>query len=364
MGKASFECWEEMEGLGNVRTLDNMHDYALELALLGREKEGIAKWRDIAKRTPDSSASENTKTVYTYRSLAGISEFQGDAVTAEFFYAQLIVLCEALYNSEHIHVYDYRLSHAEQIMRQGKLEKAKHLSEAILESCTNTSEWRITASCLQTIAECYRLEGCYDLELPYRQRTLDLHDKKLGHHHKETVNAKEALADCYLQSSRHTEARTLYKGIMSWRRQNLGQIHADTLRAMECLGILYARQGQDAEAETMYLEIIDQKRDTDARLLDNLCKSLWNQSKWEALEGWSRHNYEADSDFRSNAHLYLITALEQRGKMENALEIRADQMTMEARDDILPKGRLLPTNSPARDDRRFGRMIHPRTWSA
>ena len=285
MGKASFECWEEMEGLSSVRTLDNMHDYALELALLGHERAGIAKWQDIVKRTPSSDASENTKTVYTYRSLAGIAEFQGEAAMAEFFYAQLIVLCEALYNSEHIHVYDYRLSHAEQIMRQGKLEEARNLSEAILESCTNTSEWRITASCLQTIAECYRLEGCYDLELPYRQRTLNLHEGKLGQHHKETVNAVEAMADCYLQSSQHTEARTLLAGILSWRRQNLGQSHADTVRAMECLGILRARQGQDAEAETIYLEMIHQKDATDARLLDKLCKSLWNRSKWKDLEG-------------------------------------------------------------------------------
>ena len=44
MGKASYECWEALEGRYNVRTLDNMHDYALELAMLGNEADGIAMW--------------------------------------------------------------------------------------------------------------------------------------------------------------------------------------------------------------------------------------------------------------------------------------------------------------------------------
>lgn len=151
MGKASFKCWEELEGPSSVRTLDNMHDYALELAMLGHEEDGIAMWQEIMERCPVSDASENTKTVYTYRSMAGVAEFQGDAAMAEIFYAKLITLCEAIYHSEHIHVFDYRLSHAEQILRQGRLEEATRLSEAIMVSCENTSEWRITANCLQTI---------------------------------------------------------------------------------------------------------------------------------------------------------------------------------------------------------------------
>lgn len=52
MGKASFECWEALEGPSSVRTLDNMHDYALELAMLGHEEDGIAMWQEIMQRCP------------------------------------------------------------------------------------------------------------------------------------------------------------------------------------------------------------------------------------------------------------------------------------------------------------------------
>ena len=349
-----------------MRTLDNMHDYALELAMLGHEEEGIAKWQEIVERCPASDASEITKTIYTYRSMAGIAEFQGDAAMAEIFYAKLITLCEAMYHSEHVHVFDYRLSHAEQIMRQGRLEEAIRLSEAILTNCKNTSEWRIVVSCLQTIAECARLSASYDTEQTYRLRTLELHEKNLGRDHKETIDAEEALADCYLNNSRHSEAKDLYQRVISWRNIGLGRTHIDTLRGIECLGICYALQGQDSEAEAAYLDAIGRQSDVDVRLLDNLCKSLWNQNKWETLEAWSRRTCEIDDNrYRPSAHWSLVTALEQQGKTEEALEMRASFLAVEVpNDDLPPKGRRLPTSPPVRDDKRFGRMVHPRTWSA
>ena len=364
MGKASFECWEELEGPSSVRTLDNMHDYALELAMFGHEEDGIAKWQEILERCPASDASETTKIVFNYRSMAGIAEFQCDAAMAEFFYAQLIIICEVNYYSEHIHVFDYRLSHAEQIMRQGRLEEATRLSEAILASCNNTSEWRTSASCLQTIAECCRLRAWYSEEQSYRLRVLELHEKKLGRDHKETIDAEDALADCYLNSSRHSEAKDLYQRILSWRNIELGETHTDTVRAIECLGICYAQQGQDIEAEAAYLDAIGRQGDTDTRLLDNLYTSLRNQGKWKTLESWSRQTCELENDYRSSSYWTLIIALEQQDKMEEALKMRAGSLAVEAPNDDVAEGRYMPTIPPARDNRRFGRVIHPRTWSA
>ena len=235
MGKASFECWKEMKGQSSIRTLDNMHDYALELALLGHEEDGIAMWQEIVERCPASDSSENTKTVFTTRSMAGVAEFKGDAAIAEIFYAKLISLSEAMYFPEHIHVFDYRLSHAEQIMRQGRLEEASGLSEAILASCNNTSEWRISVSCLQTIAECWRLRACYSKEQTYRLSILNSHEKYLGRHHKETIDAEDALADCYLKSCRYSEAESLYNRVLALRDIGLGRAYSDTVRAIECL---------------------------------------------------------------------------------------------------------------------------------
>ena len=365
MGKTSFECWQEMEGPNSVRTLDNMHDYALELAMLGHEKDGIATWQEILTRCSATDASENTKAVYIYRSMAGIADFQGDAAMAEVFYAKLIILCEAMYHSEHIHVFDYRLSHAEQIMLQGKLEEATRLSEAIQATCYNISEWRISASCLETIAACYGLRACYSKEKTYRQKILDLHEKHLGLNHKETIDAEDALANCYLNSCRHSEAKVLLKRVFSWRNVGLGLTHIDTVRSLECLGICHAHQAEDAEAETAYLDAIDRQNSADARLLDNLQACLWNQGKWESLELWSRRSCELDShEYLLRAKLNLVSALERHGKIEEALETRTGILALGETNEDIGQGRRLPTNPPVRHDRRFGRMIHPRTWSA
>ena len=361
MGKASFECWAKLEGPSSSRTLDNLQDYALELAMLGHEDEGIAMWQEILVRCPVSDASENTKTVYTYRSMAAIAEFQSDAAMAEDFYAKLITLCESIYYSEHVHVFDYRLSHAEQIMRQGRLDEATRLSEAILASC---DIWQIRTSCLQTIAECCRLRAYYSKEQTYRLKASELHEKIMGSDHKETIDAEEALADCYLNNSRHSEAMNLYERVLSWRTTGLGQRHIDTVRAIECLAICHAYQGQDAKAETAYLDAIGRRNDPDARLLNNLSMSLWKQGKWETLESWSRQACDLDTIYQSDAYWYLKAALEGQGKMEEALETRARFLALEPNDGDPPEGRRSPIIPSVRDIRRFGRMIHPRTWSA
>ena len=364
MGKASFECWKALEGPNSVRTLDNQHDYALELAIFGHEEDAISIWQDILERCPASDAAENTKTVYTYRSLAGIAEFQCDSAMAEIFYAKLINLCEVLYHSEHVHVIDYRLSHAEQVMRQGRYDEAIRLSEAILRACDHTSEWSIKAICLQTMAECHKMKQCYGEELIYRLRSLELHEQSLGQDHKETVDAENALADCYLSSSSYQQAQSLYIKVVSWRIASLGHTNSDTLRATEYLAICHSYQGQDADAEAIFLDIISRQDKPDFRLLNNLCVTLHNQKKWEALESWAQSACESNSKYGTNMIWSLTTALEQLGKVEEALEIRAEFLTLNSPSDGLVLTRPLLVCPPARDDRRFGRMIHPRTWSA
>ncbi|KAL8911084.1 MAG: hypothetical protein Q9171_003674 [Xanthocarpia ochracea] len=364
MGEASFECWRDSEGPNSVRTLDNMHDYALELALLGHEEAGITMWQEIMERCPASDASENTKTVFTYRSMAGIAEFQDDAAMAEVFYADLAKISETLYYSEHVHVLDYRLSHAEQIMRQGRLDEATQLSESILANNSGHSEWRICAGCLQIIAECCRLRVSYSKEQEYRLRILELHEKKLGRDHRETIDVTHDLADCYLNNQRYPEARDQYLKVLSWRNQRLDRTHTDTLRAIECLGVSQVYEGRDEEAEAAYLDAINRQTSPNARLLHNLCVVLQNQSKWEMLETWSRQLCELDDENRQRALWSLMNALEQQGRTAEALEVRMSFLALGTPDAEPPKAWRLPQIPPVRVDRRFGRMIHPRTWSA
>ena len=366
MGKASFECWQAMEGHRSVRTLDNMHDYALELAMFKHEEEAIAKWQDILDLCPSSDASDNTKTVYTYRSLASIAEFQGDAQLAEMLYSKLIDLCSTLYNPEHCHVFDYRLSHAEQILRQDRLEETMELTKVILETCKNKSEWRIKLSCHETMAECCKKNADLEGEEYHRLECVGLHSKYLGSNHKETISFADAAMRCLLSKADHQKAEPMAQQVLAWREANLGRDHPDTLNALEYLGICCTQQGQHTEAELHFTEALDRQEKTDPRVLDNVCSALWNQHKWEALEQRCRQALGIESEYRLGAHWMLITALEKQGKMAEALILRAESLQIEDRSHdttSLKRRPGAPVEEPVLN-RRFGRIIHPRTWSA
>ncbi|KAF4627747.1 hypothetical protein G7Y89_g10407 [Cudoniella acicularis] len=322
MGKASFECWKAMEGLSSMRTLDNMEDYAVELAMFGRKEEAIAYWQKIIDLCPGSDASENTKNIYTYRSMASIAEFQGDASMAEIFYTKLITLGEAIYNPEHVHVLEYRICHAEQVMRQGRLKEAIQLGQAILATCKNSSGWQIIASCFQLIAECNRVQCNFNEAEVYHLKLLELLTNMLGRGHQETVDALEACATCFMSNSQPQKAEPLYKEIVNWREAYLDPVHADTIRVLEWYGICLAHQARDTEAEAKFLEIISRQAEVSPHVLENLCASLWNQGKWGALESRCRQALEIEGYDHASAQSGLIVALEQQGKMEEALELR------------------------------------------
>lgn len=156
----------------------------------------------------------------------------------------------------------------------------------------------------------------------------------------------------------------MYQGVVSWRNNELGRTHADILRAIECLGISLARQDQDAEAELTFLDAIERQSDPATRILDNLYFSFSKQGKWEILESWSRRFLESHNVPWPGAHQSLITVLERQGKIVEAVSVQAGPLELEASNEGPLESLPSLKCPPARDDRRFGRMIHPRMWSA
>ncbi|KAL8711891.1 MAG: hypothetical protein Q9220_003835 [cf. Caloplaca sp. 1 TL-2023] len=178
-------------------------------------------------------------------------------------------------------------------------------------------------------------------------------------------------------------ALDLYQSVLTWRKVQLGDSHVDTVRSIECLAICHARLNQHAEAETGYFDALSHEANsTDPRLLENLCLSLQAQTNWVALEAWSRqlcNLLSSDDDLDGHrarsavSSERLFVALEQQGKSDEAAEVRRTSSSRVGSSSKDPSGGLegggreggqLPTLPRVRVDRRFGRMIHPRTWSA
>ena len=364
MAKACWTAYKTLWGPHDVRVLDHMHDHALKLAMFGDEEAGIKMWNEILTLCDGSSASENTKLVFTYRSLAGIAEFQENSDMAEIFYRKLVTHCAEVLGPDHVHIFDYRLSLAEQVMRQERLDEAREMCQSILASSENKSEWRIIVSCFEMIAEVHNRKKLYAEEEDYRVRCLNMFKDMLGARNSETIDAMDGLAKAFALTQKHNRAQALYSNIFEWREEHLGADHLDTLEALERIGIAMIHQADDQSAETRFSEVLYRAKSPSLRTFKNLCAALWNQGKWKELEIQSRHAAaldEADSIFNE----YLITALEQQGLVEEALTFKVSALDFEPTKSSLDIRRQ-PEEPPIREtkDRRFGRIIHPRVYSS
>ena len=367
MGKASYECWKGIEGIGDVRTLDNQHDYALELAMFGHREEAITNWQEILDLCPKSNASEDTKSIYMYRSMASMAEFRGDASTAEILYAKLVKLGSSIYGEQHVHVFDYKLSHAEQLLRLDRLREAFESCQSTLRTCVNKSEWRIPATCYEIMAECCKLEGNGAEEEIWRLNCADTHSKHLEGSEKEGIDALEAATRCLLNNSKPKQAEEMLQKVITWRETEFGPTHASVLEATEFLGICKAQQGLDSEAEAAFDRAVSPSSPPSSSLLYNLCTALWNQQKWPELQRRSREalSKDPDSELTSEFQQMLSVALDKLGRSEDSLLSKITHLSVASKP-IEEKARLLPKVPSGQTEipPRFGRIIHPRTWSA
>ena len=364
MAEACWTSYKALWGPTDVRVLDHMHDHALKLAMFGQEEAGIKMWQEVLALCDASNASKDTKLVFTIRSMAGIAEFREDSRMAEILYKQLITHCENLLGPDHVHIFDYRLSHAEQVMRQGRLDDARELSQSILASSENKHEWRIIVSCFEMIAEICNRKTLYAEAEDHRVKCLDTYKEMLGADNNEAIDAMDGLAKALTLNRKYDKAQPLYSSIFEWREQHLGATHPDTLEALEKVGIAMMHQADDHNAELNFSEVLCRTTEPSLRTYSNLCATLWHQGKWKRLEVQSRHALDldgAESPFKA----YLIVALERQGHVEEALALRASNLDFESAECFLGSRRQ-PEEPIVREtkDRRFGRIIHPRVYSS
>lgn len=376
LGFASYACWRDTEGQDSQRALDNLHDLALELALFGDEAGGIAKWNEILKHCSTShDSSMETRKVFELRSLASIAEFSDDPGMAEVLYVELISLCGSIYNEHHVHVYDYQLCHAEQVLRQGRVEEAAEAANDILARCQHKVEWLIRAGARQIMSECCRQQSDLEGEEAQLIACLQIYEESLSRLRVETITAIEALAHCLTRAGKADKAEPLWQEVYDWRNKHLGPERLETVRALTCLGVCFAAQSRDPEAEKAFSDAFSRTSGGDSVITQNLCAVHCRQRHWaklevtcrEALRCWSTVNDNGNDEYeesRSMIKQHLAVALEQQGKdHDDELAVRAARLAVkDLRDELGTRHTCIVPELPLR--RRFGRLIHPRTWSA
>ena len=367
MAKLNVDCWQRIEGMGDLRTLDIMHDYALALAMSGHRAEAISQWQEILDLYPKCNASADTKSIYMYRSMAGMAEFRGDASTAEILYAKLVALGSSIYGIQHIHVFDYRLSHAEQILRLNQPKKAFELCQSILRSCINKSEWRIPTTCYEIMAECCSIEHDDPGEEEWWLKAVDMHQRHSEGTQRRGMEVLEAAARCLLVNSKPQQAKKLLGQVFTWREAELSLDDSSTLDALELIGVCNAHQEQNDDAAADFTVVATHSPALNPRVTYNICTTLWNRQLWQDLEQRCSDALQEDqgSEFAPDLYQMQAVARGKLGRTEEALISKFKQL-IDSTSRIKEGSRLLPVIPPGPSEipPRFRRIIHPRTWSA
>ena len=231
-------------------------------------------------------------------------------------------------------------------------------------------------------------------EEAFRRRSFEMYEKVLGSDHIGSVNALKSFVRSICGNGCWSEADSLHQRVHEWRLSNLGHNHSETLESLEWIGVCKARQKHDEEAATVFLQVLQRREeepDNKAELLRaiaNVSASHWNMGKWNTVGyHWQRaiSTYEDSDDlddslsmarFRSD----LSVALEEQGRLDEALDAEPRPLKLlpphisnlsidaisatrpaQTRDRRYP---IEPMALEANEKRRFGRLIHAKSWSS
>ena len=88
-------------------------------------------------------------------------------------------------------------------------------------------------------------------------QVLEIHKKKLGADHPNTLTTMANLAVTYSNQGREDEAEKLIVQVVEIRKKKLGADHPDTLITMHNLAATYSNQGRQNEAEKLMVQVVE-----------------------------------------------------------------------------------------------------------
>jgi len=109
-----------------------------------------------------------------------------------------------------------------------------------------------TASTLDRLARCFRIEGKYTESESFYRRALSIREQRLGAHHPETAASLNNLALLYKIEGKYEQAGLFYRRALTIREQQLGPEHPATAQSLNDLASLYWNQGKYTQAERLF----------------------------------------------------------------------------------------------------------------
>jgi tetratricopeptide (TPR) repeat protein len=319
----------------------------------------VVHWEDLGKRLIDEinqeTAAENNLPVsmvadeifWVFEGLGRFYEGQGLYQVAEFWYQQLVKVCQTLFTGDHPNIATSLNNLALFYNSQGKYSEAEPLYLNALEMKRRlfTGDHPDVATILNNLALLYHNQGKYSEAEPLYLDALEMRKRLFTGDHPNVATSLNNLAILYHNQGRYSEAEPLYLEALEMRKRLFTGDHPDVASSLNNLALLYKSQGRYSEAEPLYLEALEMRKRLFtgdhpyvASSLNNLAVLYDSQGKYseteplylDALEMRKRlftgdHPYVADS-LNNLASLY-----DSQGRYSEAEPLYLDALEMRKR---------------------------------
>jgi tetratricopeptide (TPR) repeat protein len=278
----------------------------------------VVHWEDLGKRLIDEinqeTAAKNNLPVsmvadeifWVFEGLGKFYEGQGLYQVAEFWYQQLVKVCQTLFTGDHPYVATSLNNLAYLYNSQGKYSEAEPLYLDALEMRRRlfTGDHSNVATSLNNLAVLYCNQGKYSKAEPLYLDALEMTRRLFTGDHPDVASSLNNLAYLYKSQGRYSEAEPLYLDALEMIRRLFTGDHPDVASSLNNLAYLYKSQGRYSEAEPLYLEALEMRKRLFTGDHPNVASSLNNLA----------YLYKSQGRYSEAEPLYL-EALEMRKRL-------------------------------------------------
>jgi tetratricopeptide (TPR) repeat protein len=319
----------------------------------------VVHWEDLGKRLIDEinqeTAAENNLPVsmladeilWVFTGLGRFYQGQGLYQVAEFWYQQLVKVCQTLFTGDHFNVASSLNNLALLYHNQGRYSEAEPLYLDALEMTKRlfTGDHPDVANSLNNLASLYYNQGKYSEAEPLLLDALKMRKRLFTGDHPDVANSLNNLASLYDSQGKYSEAEPLYLDALEMRKRLFTGDHPDVATSLNNLASLYYIQGKYSEAEPLYLDALEMRKrlftgdhPNVATSLNNLAILYDNQGRYSEVEPLYLDALEMRKRLFTGDHPDVATSLNNlaslyyiQGKYSEAEPLYLDALEMRKR---------------------------------
>ncbi|MBO1068890.1 MAG: tetratricopeptide repeat protein [Dolichospermum sp. DEX189] len=231
----------------------------------------VVHWEDLGKRLIDEinqeTAAANNLPVsmvadeifWVFEGLGRFYQGQGLYQVAEFWYQQLVKVCQTLFTGDHPDVATSLNNLAYLYESQGKYSEAEPLYLDALEMRRRlfTGDHPDVASSLNNLASLYKSQGKYIEAEPLYLDALEMTKRLFTGDHPDVASSLNNLASLYKSQGKYIEAEPLYLDALEMTKRLFTGDHPNVATSLNNLASFYYSQGKYSEAEPLYLDALE-----------------------------------------------------------------------------------------------------------